>query len=453
MNRRNFLSTMTVSGLGLLTLSAFPAFADDEFTGPRQFPVPTGTGIVGNILVVGGGMAGATVAKYLRLWGGQDVRVTLIEKSPSYTSNIMSNTVLTGQRTLDRLKYTYDVLTRHYGVDLLNEEVIEIGSDSIRLANGDIFLRGSDYDRLILAPGLEFDLLPGMTDLSEYETRIPHAWKAGEQTQLLRNQLLSLQPGHDVVITIPKMPYRCPPGPYERACVIADWLKVNKPGSQVIVLDANDDIVVEKDNFAHAFNTIHAGIVDYRAGCSITNVNSDELSIDYKQGSSTGFIKAGVLNPIPPQRAPHLLKAAGLLASDENPFAPVDVLSYESKQVPFIHVIGDACLSTMPKAGHIGNQQAKTCADAILRRLQGVEPDPAPVTNSACYTPITATTATWLSAVYQYNPTTGNMEIPSQHNPNPLTGKGSPIAATAATTGNYRDMLTWFETLMGDTYA
>lgn len=441
MNRRNFISTMGLSGLGLLTLSSLPAFAE-EFIAPVQFPVPTNTGISGNIVVVGGGMAGATVAKYLRLWGGADVTVTLVEKESEYISNIMSNTVLTGQRTLANLKYAYSVLTGHYGVKLIRQEVTKINADSIELANG---ITKLNFDRLIVAPGLDFDLMPGMSLLSEYETLIPHAWKAGPQTTLLRNQLVSMTDGAPIVITIPLMPFRCPPGPYERTCVIADWLKTHKPNSKVIVLDANANIVVEKDNFTKAFNETHAGYVEYHAGCTITNIDSASRTVVYDQGLSlNNSIIAGVLNPIPPQRAPKLLVEAGLV---DGRFAPVDVLSYQSTKSPNIHVIGDASLTTMPKAGHIANQEAKTCADAILRLLQGQDPDQAPVTNSACFTPITATEATWLSAVYQYDPDAQKMVIPSQHN------GGTPIAATAPSTKNYQEMLGWFDSLMGDTFA
>jgi NADPH-dependent 2,4-dienoyl-CoA reductase/sulfur reductase-like enzyme len=253
-----------------------------------------------------------------------------------------------------------------------------------------------------------------------------------------------------VVITIPKAPYRCPPGPYERACVVADWLKSNKLASKVIVLDANADILVERDNFAAAFNGTHGYTVNYRPNCqelyieSVTNRTVSYVDVNGKQQ----ILTAGVLNPIPPQRAPQWLADAGLY----NPAAGersvrVNVLSYESTQVPLVHVIGDASLTTQPKAGHIGNQQAKICADAILRLLQNQPLDPAPVTNSACYTPITATTATWLSAVYQYDAKTGTMFIPSQHN------GGGAISTSEPSTDNYKDMQVWFKTLMADTFT
>lgn len=443
MDRRNFLGLMAASGLGFLVMPNVRA--EDGGGAPVLFPVPGNTGITGDIVVVGGGMAGATLAKYLRLWGGAGVNVTLVEMNPSYTSNIMSNTVLNGQRTLASLDFRYDTLADHYGVTLVHAKVTDVDpSAKVVYLDTGVSL---NYDRLVLAPGLEFDLLPGMSSLSEYETRIPHAWKAGAQTQLLRDQLVALPNGKNVVMTIPPAPYRCPPGPYERACVIADWLKVNKPDSRIIVLDANADIIVEKENFSYAFNVTHAGVVDYRAGCTPTDVDSANLVVSYTRSGVPDEVAAGVINPIPPQRAPKLLADIGLLNSPNGRFAAVNVLSYESTAKPGIHVIGDASHTTQPKAGHIGNQQAKTCADAIIRYLGGLQPDPAPVTNSACYTPITSKTATWLSAVYQYDPISATMVIPARHN------SGKAIAARAATTGNYEDMQTWFRTLMGDTFS
>ena len=209
-------------------------------------------------------------------------------------------------------------------------------------------------------------------------------------------------------------------------------------------------ILVEPDNFAAAFNGAHGYTVDYRSGCQelyikdVTNRTVSYVDVDGKEQ----ILTAGVLNPIPPQRAPQWLADAGLYDPDAGERSiPVSVLSYESTRVPLVHVIGDASLTTQPKAGHIGNQQAKTCADAILRSLQNQPLDQAPVTNSACYTPITATTATWLSAVYQYDAKTGTMFIPSQHN------GGSAISTSEATTDNYEDMQVWFKTLMADTFT
>ncbi|RQW82684.1 MAG: FAD-dependent oxidoreductase, partial [Methylococcus sp.] len=264
MDRRKFIGNLAVGGLGLLAVPGLLRADDDSGLGEgsQLFPVPTNTGISGNVLIVGGGMAGAALAKYLRLWGGTGVNVTLIEKAGSYTSNIMSNKVLTGQLTMNNLSYAYSTLVNHYGVSLIQDTVTAIDANGKKVSRQN----GADiaFDRLVLVPGLEFDPMPGMSSLEEYDTLVPHAWQAGPQTELLRKQLLALKAGTrvgDVVITIPKAPFRCPPGPYERACVIADWLKTNNVSSKVIVLDANAEVLVEKTNFMNAFNGAYGYIV------------------------------------------------------------------------------------------------------------------------------------------------------------------------------------------------
>lgn len=402
-----------------------------------------------NVIVVGGGMAGATVAKYLRLWSKNQISVALIEKDTSYVSNIMSNEVITGKRSsVSSLTYSYSALSSKYGVNRLQGTVIGIDSSNKTVtyasSSGNTVLT---YDRLVLAPGLDFDLMPGMSNMSQYETTIPHAWKAGSQTTLLRSQLLSMANGTHVVITIPLAPYRCPPGPYERACVIADWLKLNKPNSKVIVLDENATIQAQAINFQKAFNGAYGYLVDYRPGCTITNTQlaTGAHTVTFTQNGLTQAVTAGVFNPIPPQRAPSLLVNSGLVSGK---FAPVNLLTYESTLKPSIHVIGDACISGMPKAGHIGNQEAKTCANAVVNALKGDQYalfESSPVLNSACFTPVTSTTATWLSAVYQY---ANGVMVPSTQN-----GFTQPRAAVSASTENYSNMNTWFSTLMGDTFA
>ena len=435
MKRRQFIQTATGSSIALsASLFPFAARAAASY----------------NVIVVGGGMAGATVAKYLRLWSRNELSVALIEKDANYVSNIMSNEVLTGKRaSVSSLNYSYSTLTSKYGVNRLQGTVT--GIDAINkmvtysTASGNVVLT---YDRLVLAPGLDFDLMPGMSGASQYDTQVPHAWKAGPQTTLLRQQLLAMPDYQNVVITIPLAPYRCPPGPYERACVIADWLKTNRPNSKVIVLDANDKIQAQATNFQNAFNGAYGYRVDYRPGCTVTDLQlvAGANTVTFTQSGNAQAVTAAVLNPIPPQRAPALLFDSGLVSSGK--FAPVNLLSYESTLKPGIHVIGDACVSGMPKAGHIGNQEAKTCANAIVNALKGklyALEETSPVLNSACFTPVTSTKATWLSAVYQYS---NGVMLPSTQN-----GITQPRAAAAASTGNYSDMEKWFKTLMSDTFA
>lgn len=384
------------------------------------------------VLVIGGGMAGATVAKYLRLWGDQ-VEVTLIERRATYTSSIMSNLVLTGQRTLSSLAYRYDALQSRYGVRLIVDDVVEVNpvATSLKLASG----KRLSADRIILAPGIDFDPVPGLID----PNRMPHAWQAGPQTSLLAQQLAALPEGGIVAITVPETPYRCPPGPYERACLVADWLKINKPRAKLILLDANADIAAEKENFQRAFSELYGGIIEYRKNVEIVSVDTGKMTL----ATSSGPVRADVINLIPRQRAAALVAKAGLASDGQARFAPVDVLSYASSVAPKLHVIGDSCATTQPLAGQMANQQAKVCADALTRIFAGREPDPAPVTNSACYSTITRSEAGWMTAVFQYDAAARVMK--------PVT------AAAAASNGwtrkNFKQMNKWFDALMADTFA
>ena len=394
--------------------------------------VPPG-GTSGRVVIVGGGMGGATLAKYLRLWGGAAIDVTLVEREPQYTSCILSSLVLSGQRTLDSLKYRHDALKSRYGVKVVVGEATAVDpvARSVRLASGTVL----GADRLVLAPGIDFDATPGLDN----PDAMPHAWKAGPQTVLLAQRLRAMRAGGTVVLTVPPVPYRCPPGPYERACLIADWLRINKPGSKLLVLDANPDIVVEKDNFSRAFFDLHAGVIDYRAGVVIDHVDAASNTL-FTNG---GAVAADVVNLIPPQRAGGIVAAAGLANAGGGRFAAVDVLSYESTAASGVHVIGDASATTQPKAGHIANQEAKVCADAIVRLFGGGSPDPAPVTTSACYSTVTMSQASWLHAVFQYDAASRAMAaVPAAFG-----------ASASWSSGNFRQMGTWFNALMADTFA
>lgn len=434
--RRNFLQLAGGLGLGLAMSGACWLAWAREVSTAGTATVPSNTGSRGRVVVIGGGMAGATVAKYLRLWGGSGVDVTLIERAPQYTSNIMSNLVLNGQRSLNSLQYDWNQLASKYGVKVRHGEVVAgdpYGREVI-LADGSPL----PYDRLVVAPGIDFDILPGLESAAA-QAKVPHAWQAGPQTTLLRNQILAMPNGGVFVLTIPPKPYRCPPGPYERACVVADWLKRNRPGAKVIVLDANPGITAEAHTFTEAFNVTHAGVIEYYSGVSIQAVDVANM----KLMTSIGDVSGHVLNVIPPQRAGRLLSEHGLADDASGRWTRVNVLSYETLAAPGIHVIGDASDTTQPKAGHIANQEAKVCADAITRLLAGQAPDPAPVTNSACYSPITFDTASWLTAVYAYDPASGSMQIAHQQ----------PIEANRPSKKNYKQMGKWFTTLMADSFA
>jgi sulfide dehydrogenase [flavocytochrome c] flavoprotein subunit len=302
----------------------------------------------------------------------------------------------------------------------------------VRLASGDVL----KADRIVLAPGIDFDAVPGLGA----SDRMPHAWKAGAQTSLLARQLAAMPSNGVVVLTVPKTPYRCPPGPYERACLMADWLRKNKPGAKLLVLDANPDIVTEKDNFSRAFLDLYGNIIEYHANAEVTQVDPVSMSLTTAAGT---FRSADVVNMIPRQRAGVLLAKAGLANATEGRFAAVSPLTYASTLAPKVHIIGDASATTQPKAGHIANQEAKVCADAIVRSLAGLAPDAAPVTNSACYSTITMSQASWLTAVFQYDGVSSTMK---------------PVAASSTASlgwskDNFDEMNTWFKALMADSFA
>jgi NADH dehydrogenase FAD-containing subunit len=388
------------------------------------------------VIVVGGGMAGATVAKYLRLWSGNTIDVTLVDRNARYTSNIMSSMVLTGQRTLASLGYGYGTLASRYGVKFVADEVLAIDpvNTTVTLRAGGVL----KADRIVLAPGIAFDDVPGLSD----PTRMPHAWQAGAQTTLLAQQLAAMPAGGTVALTIPATPYRCPPGPYERACLLADWLRQRKPGSKLLVLDANADIVTERDNFSRAFLGLHGQVIEYRPNAVIDHVDPAAMTLYLTDGSR---VAASVVNLIPRQRAGALVAATGLATATGGRFAPVDVLSYACT-VPGaqnVHVIGDASATTQPKAGHIANQEAKVCAYAIVRLVSGGLPDPEPVTNSACFSTITMSQASWLTAGFQYDPVARAMA--------PVAAAGG--ASNGWSSDSFEDMGTWFKSLMSDTFA
>ncbi len=459
LKRRHYLQWGAASlAVGLLPAVAWTDDHDNEYasttSGGNAPYALASTGLSARVVVVGGGMAGATVAKYLRLWGGATVQVTLVEPDSAYTSNIMSNLVLNGSRNLSSLAFSHDNLSSRYGVVIKRASVSAIDSSNqqVQLSDGSRL----SYDRLVVAPGVEFEAAYGLT-VEDYNTRTPHAWRAGPQTQLLRDQLLNMPTGGTFVMTIPKAPYRCPPGPYERACLVADYLKTYKgAASRVVVLDENAAIQAEVENFTRAFNVVHAGVIDYRPGVTALQINASTKTVSFTNNQGVAqSISAQVLNPIPPHRAAGSsgsgwLKTAGLANSADGRWAVVNVLSYASTAVPNIHVIGDAAQCGLPKAGHVANQEAKICADAIVRLLAGGQPDPAPVANSACYSPITASTASWLTAVYQYDAGSQAMKVANAGG-NIVGAKA--IEAASISSKNFTQMGTWFNTLMGDSFS
>ena len=441
MDRRSFLSSAAFGAVGAALTACGGGGSELALGGAESSSLTTSlaaarisTVVKSRVIVIGGGMGGATVAKYLRLWG-DGISVTLVERMPTYTSNIMSSMVLTGQRSMSSLTFKYDTLRSKYGITTVFGEVVAIDPVGVKvtLADGTVLAA----DRIVMAPGISFDDVPGLNG----SNKMPHAWQAGPQTTLLASQLAALPSRGVAVLSIPKTPYRCPPGPYERACLIADWLRVNKPGSKLIVLDANPGIVTEVDNFTNAFMGLHGNVIEYHANAEVTSVDPASMTLI----TTVGTIRGDVINMIPRQRAGALVATAGLNNATEGRFAGVNVLSYAStvSGADKVHIIGDSSATTQPKAGHIANQEAKVCADAISRILSGGAPDPAPVTNSACYSTITMSQASWLTAVFRYNPTALAM----------VPVAASSAASTGWNSDSFEEMSTWFNALMADSFA
>jgi NADPH-dependent 2,4-dienoyl-CoA reductase/sulfur reductase-like enzyme len=382
-NRRDFLK---LSAAGIV-VGAFPsiAFAGSELLKKKGQ----------RVVVVGGGFGGATAAKYIRMWSNNKIEVVLIERNKQFVSCPMSNTVLGGKRTIKDLTRNYDGMKKH-GIKLVHGEVTAIDSEKqkVMLSNGHL-----SYDRLIVAPGVDFmfEQIEGL-DAKVADESIHHAWKAGAQTVALRKQLEAMPDGGVFALSIPKAPYRCPPGPYERACQVASYLKNNKPKSKVLILDANPDITSKKGLFTAAWNELYPNMVEYRPNAAVLKVDAAN------KVAKTEFedIKADVLNVIPPMKAGAVASMAGVVGADGR-WCAVDFLTYESTVHKNIHVIGDAVAAALPKSGHMATSQAKVCAAAIIELMQGQQPDQNPTIVNTCYSMVSNNEAMHVANVFRFN--------------------------------------------------
>ncbi|HEV3241438.1 MAG TPA: FCSD flavin-binding domain-containing protein [Casimicrobiaceae bacterium] len=390
------------------------------------------------VVVVGGGFAGATAAKYLRKWSNGEIDVALVERGSEFVSCPLSNLVLGGSRQIADLTVPYDGLDR-WGVRRVHGEALEIDPPRrmLRLAGGAKLA----YDRLILAPGVDFmwTEIPSLA-APEAQQRVLHAWKAGAQTVALRRQLEAMRDGGVFVMHIPTAPYRCPPAPYERACQVARYFLEQKKKSKVIILDANEDVQSEKDLFTTAWNGRYQGYVEYRPNSSLIDVEVPTLTakLDFED------VKADVLNIIPPQHAGAVARALGM-ANANGRFCQVDFLTYESTAQRGIHVLGDAIqpAELMPKSGHMANQHAKVCAAAVVALLTGGEVNPEPVLTNACYSYIDAAEVAHSVSVHRFEPKEGTMRVVSGSSAVSPTPNAEEAAYAAAWARNiWADMLT-----------
>jgi len=417
LTRRAFLSGSTSAGL-----LAAPALAQGR----------------ARVVVVGGGFAGAICARELQR-AMPRAAVTLIEANPIFTACPFSNSVIAGLRTIGEQRFGYDAL-RAEDIAIVHDQARAVDPQSrlVSLSGGSVL----GYDRLVLAPGIDirWDALPGYDEAAAEP--MPHAWKAGEQTTLLRRRLVAMPDGGTVVISAPANPFRCPPGPYERASLIAYYLKTTKPRSKLIVLDAKDSFSKQR-LFQAAWQRLYPGLLEWVSlsnGGKVTSVDpaSRTLVTDFAS------YKADVANVIPPQRAGHIAELAGV--SDATGWCPIDPITFESRLQPGVHVIGDAAIAgAMPKSAFAANTQAKVCAAAVAALLNDEPPSPPKLINT-CYSLVAPDYGISIAGVY--HPVDGQLAD--------VQGAGGISPAEAAP--DFRALeasyaAAWFRTITAQTFS
>ena len=401
--------------------------------GAAALPLVAGAMAKARVVVVGGGYGGATAAKYLRLFSGGAIEVVLVEAESAFVSCPMSNLVLAGRWGLADITRPFDALASRHGVRLVRDRAKAIDADKRRL----LLERGDaiTYDKLVLSPGIDmmFDEVEGLAAASG---RILHAWKAGPETAALRRQLEDMPDGGVFAISIPEAPYRCPPGPYERACLVADWMRTAKPRAKLLILDANDDVTSKGPLFKKVWAEQHAGRVEYRPQHKLVAVDGQVMKFEFADD-----VRADVLNLLPPMRAGAVATDAGL-ANSNGRWCQVKYRNFASTAAPHIHVIGDAIqiVNAMPKSGHMANAQAKVAAAAITAELSGLEIDPAPMLTNTCYSFTDLSQAVHIASVHAY--------VAAADTYKPVAGAGGLSAAPSEMEARYA--FNWAKTIWDD---
>jgi len=351
------------------------------------------------IVVVGAGYGGATAAKYLRMLSNNTAQVTLIEPNPEFISCPLSNLVVGGSQKLSALSVPYAGLEKNHGVKMVKDSVASIDRQkkTVQLASGQTV----KYDKLVLSPGigLMMDKIEGLDAANKAGVTL-QAWKAGPETVALHKQISEMKDGGVYALSIPLAPYRCPPGPYERVCQVANYLKKNKPKSKVLVFDANQDVTSKGKLFKDAWANLYPGIIQYMPEHNVTAIDAKTRTIKFEVQDDA---KADVLNILPSMSAGDLIVKSGL-ADSNNRWSNVNFLNFESVVAKDIHIIGDSIqvAPLMPKSGHMANQHAKVTAAAIIAELSNFAINPQPVLTNTCYSFVNETDVVHVASVHQY---------------------------------------------------
>jgi sulfite dehydrogenase len=351
------------------------------------------------VIVIGGGYGGATAAKYINEWSGGAIEVYLIERERNFISCPISNLVLGGHQSMDFITHSYAKL-REKGIIVLNDEVTAIDPAKKKISLKKI--ADLTYDRLVVSPGIDFNFQAVNGLDAEAQKTILHSWKAGPQTVALKAQLDAMPNGGVYILSIPKAPYRCPPGPYERACQVAHLFKTKgNTRSKVVIMDANPDIQSKKGLFMKAWADLYPGMIEYNANMVVNEVDVKGKRLLTETGDA---IKGDVLNLVPPHRAGDIAQKTGLITVN-NLWCGVDWMTMESLAHKDIHVLGDSTFPApgMPKSGHMANQHGKTAAAAIVELMNGRSPL-APMMANTCYSFVDNKNVVHVASVHSYDP-------------------------------------------------
>ena len=393
MKRRSFVrSSLALAGTGAVaTLGAVGGLVGCATTG--------GIPARAKVVVVGGGYGGATAAKYVRLLSDYTIDVVLIEPNASFVSCPMSNLVLGGSRSMADITVSYDALSRKHGVTVVKDMVasLDAGKKTVTLAGGATI----GFDKLVLSPGIDllWNSVEGLR-AANASGQILQAWKAGPETLALRKQLEAMPDGGVYALTIPEAPYRCPPGPYERACQVANYFKKAKPRSKVLILDANQDVTSKPALFKKAWADHYGGMVEYRPQHKAVAVDAKTGTIKFEIQDD---VKAAVLNVLPSMSAGSIAVQSGL-ANANGRWCNVNYQTFESTAAKDVHVIGDAIqiAPAMPKSGHMANAHGKVTAAAIVAQLSGLQIAARPMLTNTCYSYINDKLVVHVASVHEY---------------------------------------------------
>lgn len=396
LDRRSFIKVLgSASGLALAGCATTGGESAAPAVGKTTEIMPKGS--TRRVVVVGGGYGGAIAAKYVRMLD-KSIEVVMVEKNKQFISCPFSNFYIAGiTNDMNALTIGYDKLAANHGIKMVYAEVTQIDPAAKKVVTTEGTLT---YDRVIVSPGIDFrtEEIEGYN--AQTAEAFPHAWKAGHQSTLLRNQLQAMKDGGTVIMSMPLTPYRCPPGPYERSCLIASYLKKHKPKSKLILLDANPDVVSKKPLFTKAWNSYYKDNFQYVGGKKVTQVNVAGKSVSIE---GIEDFKGDVINLIPPQRAADIAVKSGLVGDDKK-WCPVDAVSFESTKHKGVHIIGDATAlpsegAPMPKSGYSANSQAKMCAQNVVALMNG-KPTVDFSGINVCYSAVSEHESVSIAAVY-----------------------------------------------------